>query len=205
MASQVGSGRTATTDNTTDSTTATATTDTWDRFKFFDRLRICDKFLIWIYLIYLIYLLLPRSCVHGPAPSRRSCLQRTCRRCSWSSWRRTSPLCYLRRTYGAPTAEVWSQLIGGHRTCRWIPPRMERAAAIEATSAPPNKRTLTGGTKRIQKIECIVCQIKPWSGFWSLLLSLCPLLVLQHCTAGKQHDMPRPRLGGYYKRQKSKN
>ena len=32
---------------------------------------------------------------------------------------------------------------------------MERAAAIEATSAPPNKQTLTGGTKRIQKIECI--------------------------------------------------
>ena len=75
-------GRTATTDNATATATATATTDTWDRFKFFDRLRICDKFLIWIYLI---YLLLPRSCVHGPAPSRRSCLQRTCRRCSWSS------------------------------------------------------------------------------------------------------------------------
>ena len=42
-------GRTATTDNTTATATATATTDTWDRFKFFDRLRICDKFLIWIF------------------------------------------------------------------------------------------------------------------------------------------------------------
>ena len=31
---------------------------------------------------------------------------------------------------------------------------MERAAAIEATGAPPNKRTLTGETERIRKIEC---------------------------------------------------
>ena len=36
---------------------------------------------------------------------------------------------------------------------------MERAAAIEATGAPPNKRTLTGGTKRIQKIECNVLRL----------------------------------------------
>ena len=32
---------------------------------------------------------------------------------------------------------------------------MERAAAIEATGAPPNKRTLAGGTKKIRKIKCI--------------------------------------------------